>query len=231
MRKNLISFCVAFSLFNACYSQKDSVHTLFNGSPHICIPLKYSYLQWDLGYTNFLFSNTSINGYSLDVIGLVFNNDLDIAVGFEGGGNRGGFGYSTVTTVISYSSAYIRFVPMLFPEKLFNFSMPLKFAYSNIGVTDTNIYAAGYGRRGRRGGPGSTFFSFTPGAEVFINMFHFLSVGGGVNYRFAFSTPGYYPKSDYDNLSFSGTLRFKIYPHRKTVRQMEYYAPPQQRMN
>jgi hypothetical protein len=230
MKKILLSAFLNLLLSNIICSQKDSVQSLFNTNVHIRIPLKYSYLQWDLGYTDFLFNGTSISGYSLDIIGLVFNDDLDIAAGFEDGSN-GGFGYSTVTSVNSYSAFYLKFEPMLFPEKLINLSVPLKFAYSNLGFTNTGAYG-GYGRRGRgRGGPGSSFFSFTPGADVFINVLHFLSLGGGVNYRIAFSTPGSYPQSDYDNLSFSLTLRLKLYPKKKNAERPDYYAPPRQRFN
>ena len=73
-----------FLLFvNLVYSQKDSVHALFDQSPRIRLPLKYSYLQWELGYTGFNLGNTFLNGASVDLIGVVFNQDLDITVGFE----------------------------------------------------------------------------------------------------------------------------------------------------
>lgn len=230
MRKVFLSFFTALFLFNTCYSQRDSVHTLFTGSPHIRIPLHYSYLQWDVGYTNFLFDNTSINGYSLDLFGLVFNNDLDIAVGFEGGG--GGYGYTSTNSVRSYSSAYIKLEPMLLTENLINFSLPLKLAYSDISVSNGyGGYGGGYGRGRGRGGAGNSFFSFTPGADVYLNVLHFLSIGTGINYRLAFSSPGGYAANDYNNFSFSLMLRFKIYPHKNGgVRQPDYYTPPQQRM-
>jgi hypothetical protein len=226
MKKYLISFYTIFFLVNAGYSQRDSVHSLFHANPHIRIPIKYSYLQWDLGYTNFLFNNQSLSGYSLDLIGIVFNNDWDIAAGFEGAGNH--YGYVPIGTVSNYSAFYLKFVPMLFPEKLINFSMPLKFAYSNLSVSNSNN-PGGY-RRGRgRGNPGYSFFSFTPGADIFLNIFHFLSLGAGVNYRFAFSTPGSFAADDYNNFSFSGIVRLKLYPHKKINRLPDYYAPPQQR--
>lgn len=225
MRKFLILFCIFLCLFCKCYSQRDSVHSLFNSSPHIHIPLKYSYVQWDLGYTNYIFNGVDLNGYSLNLVGIVFNNNIDIAVGLEGASN--GFGYSGTNTVRSYSGLYLKLEPMLFSEKLINLSFPLKFEFSNLGFGN----AGGYGRgRGRgRGGPGSSFYSFTPGCDVFLNVFHFLSIGGGINYRLAFSEPGSYPKSDYNNFSFSGIVRFKIYPNRKNKPQPDYYLPPQQR--
>jgi len=157
----------------------------------------------------------------------VFNDNVDIAAGFEGGGN--GNRYAIINTVNSYYAAYIKLEPILFPEKLINFSIPLKFAYSNISVANSNGYTGYGGRRGRRGA-GNSFFSFTPGANVFINIFHFLSLGTGINYRFAFSAPGSYPANDYNNFSFSGTLRLKIYPQKNKIRQMDYYTPPQQRL-
>jgi hypothetical protein len=230
MKKLLILLCAILFIFNTCHSQRDSVHTLFSSSPHIKIPLKYSYLQWDLGYTGFLFSNNYVNGYSLDVIGLVFNEDLDIAAGFEGGGSN--YGYVPIGMVASYSAVYIKFVPMLFPDKLINFSMPLKFSYSSLDVSNSNNPAGYGGRRGRgRGFPGEHFFSFTPGADVFINVFHFLSLGAGINYRFAFSTPGSYSWSDYNNASLSLIARLKLYPKKRNKPPSDYYAPPQQRFN
>ena len=240
MKKISITFCFALTLFNAGYCQKDSVHSLFKGTPHIKIPIRFSYFQWDFGYTCYFFNNDYINGYSADLFGMVFNDDLDLAVGIDRASlNARG---AAPQGVVSYSGLYIKAEPLLLPYNLFNFSMPLKFAYSNIAVSNganTGGYG-GYGGGGRhRGGgfggggfgtPGNSFFSFTPGADVFINLFRFLSLGTGINYRFAFTTPGNYPKDDYNNFSFSILARIKIDSRKNEVKkQTEYYTPHQQR--
>ena len=220
-------------LFNYGYAQKDSVETLFEKPLHIHLPLHYSYLKWDVGYTGFAFANTYIGGESIDLIGAVFNEDLGLAIGIDGAstvGGRGGYVPGTVRIVQSYSAVYFKAEPMFSANKLFNFSAPIKFASSSVSYPDTFGLANGgsYGGRGRRTTLTYRFPSISLGLDAFVNLFKGLSMGAGMAYRYGFGHSGSVAMQDYSNFTFSFEFRIKIYTRKigkGKASGEDYYSP------
>jgi hypothetical protein len=215
-------------------AQKDSLQVLFEKPLRLHIPLHYSYLKWDLGYSGFAFSNTYIGGQSIDLIGAVFNDDLGMAIGIEGAsvtGGRGGYIQGTYNVVQSYSAFYFKVEPMLNEYKLFNFSLPIKFAYSSVSYPDTfaAVYnGGGYGGRNRRTLFSYGFPSISVGLNAFVNVFRKLSMGVGASYRYGFGHSGSVAPQDYSNFFFNFIFRIKIYTRRigkGKASGEDYYSP------
>ncbi|MGP8215717.1 MAG: hypothetical protein ACLQQ4_09165 [Bacteroidia bacterium] len=207
-----IIIAVLFS-FNNVFAQKDSIQALFKP---VKFNIHYSNLQWEEGYNGYLFKNSYIGGAGIDLFGIVFN-EVNFAFGFDEAGS-GTAGRTIITNFIvqSYSDFYFKIEPMLFPEKIINLSMPIKIAYSSLGYSDTATSTAtqggGYGRGGygRRRGESVSFPSITPGVFTYVNVFTKVNIGVGINYRLALKTYSTGSPSDYDNLSFSALIRFRL---------------------
>jgi len=212
---------------NGLFAQKDSVQALFNPPK---FNIHYSYLQWQLGYNGFVFSNTYLSGIGLDVFGIVFNDDVDIAIGLDQGGRNGRTGYHAAIlatrTLQSYAGFYIKAEPMLFPEKIINISTPLKFGMSSLSYADTSTVAAtGYGRRRNRP---ISFFDVEPGFFAYVNVFPKVHFGVGASYRVALNTSSSISYSDYDNFVFSAVMRLQLDTHSKrklAAKKNDYYTP------
>src|SRR6201998_3249261 len=133
----ILLFATLFS-FTILPAQKDSCQSLFKP---VKLNIRYSNLQWEIGYHGFVFNNAYLQGYNIDFIGIVFN-EVNFAIGIDGAGGRGGPGHNALpvqtTTVQSYSGFYFKIEPMLFPEKLINLSMPVKFGLSSLSYADTS---------------------------------------------------------------------------------------------
>jgi hypothetical protein len=216
---------IALFVFSYSNAQSDSVQSVFERMPKLRIPLHYSYLKWDFGYTGFAFNNTYIGGTSFDIIGAVFNNDLGLSFGLDGASKPRGRGVAFAQTDIvqAYSSIYFKAEPMLNPDKLVNFSAPLKLAYSIVSYT--NPYTGGYGRRGLIS---YGFPSFSFGLNGFINMFKTLSLGVGADYRFGFGSRSAVATQDYNNFFFSFIFRIKWYTRKigkGPASGNDYYSP------
>jgi len=213
---------VALLSISQLHAQKDSVEALFK-SPKFSI--HYSYLQFELGYSGFAFSNAFLNGSSYDIIGAVFNNDFSIAIGFDGasGSTRSMPYFSNTSTIVdSYNDFYFKAEPLLFPDKLLNFSMPVKLCVANLGYPI-------YNPNGRRRTRNYAFTAVTAGAYLYVNVFRALSMGMGADYRLSLSSSGSVSKSDYSNFSFSVLMRFKVNTHttgrRLAAKKKDYYNP------
>jgi len=210
---------------NLLFAQKDSVQALFSPPK---FNIHYSHLQWELGYNGFVFKNNYVGGIGVDLIGAVFNDDANIAIGFDQGGTKTSIYSSLVSTirVQSYSSFYLKIEPMLFPEKVINISMPLKFGVSSITYIDTTTYSTSTSHR-RRVRP-TTFPSVEPGLFTFVNVFPNVNFGVGISYRVALSTTSAVAMSDYDNFIFSAQMRLKLFTrnHRKiAAKKNDFYDP------
>jgi hypothetical protein len=222
---------------NILTAQSDSVKTIFKHTPSIKLPIRYSYLQWDLGYKGFFFQNTYLGGLNIDLIGVVFNDNIDVAIGIQhAGGTQGFIGQVPTNTVQTYSALFLKFEPILFPVKLLNVSFPLELSASTISLNNAlNGGYGGYGRRHRGGGfgfgNGYSFFAFSPGVLGLVNIFKGISVGMGANYRIALSENGSLSSQDYDNFSLSVIVRLKLFTKRKpksnSKQNNDYYTPPQ----
>lgn len=227
-KQYILLFATLFC-FTQLSAQKDSVQSLFKP---VKFNIHYSNLQWELGYHGFVFNNAYLSGYSIDFFGVVFN-EVNFAFGVDGAGGRGRPGHNALpvktTTVQSYSGFYFKIEPMLFPEKLINLSMPVKFGYSSLSFADTSAAAVTSGRRHRQG---VSFPSITPGVFGYLNVFPNINLGIGIDYRFALSTrtTSMATPSDYDNFSFSMLVRFRLYTRSKTkaaAKKGDYYASPE----
>ncbi|HXP52722.1 MAG TPA: hypothetical protein VN922_22400 [Bacteroidia bacterium] len=223
----ILLFATLFS-FTILPAQKDSVQSLFKP---VKLNIRYSNLQWEIGYHGFVFNNAYLQGYNIDFIGIVFN-EVNFAIGIDGAGGRGGPGHNALpvqtTTVQSYSGFYFKIEPMLFPEKLINLSMPVKFGLSSLSYADTSTVITSR----RRHRLGVSFPSITPGVFGYLNIFPNINLGVGLDYRFALSekTPGIATSADYDNFSFYMLVRFRLYTRKKigaNANKGDYYAPPE----
>jgi hypothetical protein len=193
------------------------------------VPFKYSYLQWDVGYVGYFFQSQYLNGFGLDLIGAVFNNDFDLAFGFTG--TSGGYNYGVTPTmpdVHSYSTVYIKAEPMLFPDRLLNISIPVLFSMDNFSYTMGNNPYIGGGRRGRA--PGISFPAISGGINLLCNLFKRVSLGAGADYRFGFGRNSYSTfKLEYNNFTTQVFLRFRLNTRKKVINEAkdrnDYYTP------
>lgn len=228
--KKAKQYLVVFALFflaATLQAQKDSIHALFKP---VKLGIHYSNLQWEGGYTGYVFNHEYVSGLSLDFFGIVFN-DVDLAIGIDEAGNRSGYnkGIPVINyNVQSYSGFYFKIEPMLFPEKLVNLAMPIKFEASTLTYPDTSTFqpTTGYGRRGRRS-PSASFFSITPGVFGYVNLFPGFNLGAGVSYRFAFSMGDYGTFNDYNDFTFSVLVRIRVAMRKNKVEppKNDYYKP------
>ncbi|HSY75962.1 MAG TPA: hypothetical protein VK890_03850 [Bacteroidia bacterium] len=206
------------------FAQKDSVKSLFKP---IKTSIQYKNLQWEGGYNGFLFNKSYLAGSGYDIFGAVFD-EVDIAFGFDNAGSGNSFRYVQVpySVIISYSDFYLKFEPLLFPEKIINMAMPIKLALSTMTYADTGTVTNAGGRRRAR--LGTTFPSITAGLFTYINLFPKWSFGVGVNYRLALSSSSTFSSIDYSNFCFSALVRFKIYTRnlRKIAAKQNSYATP-----
>jgi hypothetical protein len=218
--KHYIIACAALLSISQLHAQKDSVESLFKAPK---LNVHYSYLQFEFGYTGFVFNGTYLNGTSYDLIGAVFNDDVDVAIGFDqcGGASRYSNSFSsTTTTVQSYSDFYIKAEPLLFPDKVFNFSVPIKLCVATLSYP---IPMA----TGRRRTMSYGFAAATGGAFFYVNLFRPLSLGAGADYRLSFTSSSQVASNDYSNFSFSVLARLKIYTRatgrRLAAKKNDYY--------
>lgn len=225
--KNYILLLISLAVCSSLFAQKDSIQALFQPPK---FNIHYSYLQWELGYNGFVFNNDYIDGVGFDGIGLVFNEDVDIAIGLDQGGRPyGGYGgrgaiFSNLL-LQSYTGFYLKIEPMLFPDKVINLSMPIKLDFSSLSYTDTASINSGHHHHNRP----LTFPAVIPGVFGWVNVFPKVSLGIGVSYRIALKTDGVLPGSDYSNFVFSGMIRLKLFTRSHTkqaAKQNNYYAPP-----
>jgi hypothetical protein len=209
IKKTKTSLLITLSILSglSVFGQVDSIHSVFNKPIHIRLPLRYCYLQWDVGYKGFLFQQQYLNGYSADLIGAVFNYNVAAAVGFATGFSSPGFPASQSTIEVrSYNMIYIKAEPMLFPEHIFNISAPLMLSESSFSYTyGAIIYHSRHNRN-----PTAIFTAFTGGLNFIVNLFKNLSAGAGADYRFGLGASNSSFLRDYDNYSVSIFLRIRV---------------------
>jgi hypothetical protein len=225
-----------FSFFAAstsfAQSEADSTKALFNN-------VHYSYMQWDLGYSGMNVRNQFVNGFDITLIGAVFNKHWFTGLGINGWITQTTPGSFTEMPmkVDSYVSVYLDNEYLVRPEKLINFSFPLKIGYTGASGYDTIPTSQPYIINWNYTGSDyyyydCTFWTISPGANVFMNIFKPLSLGIGANYRFAFGVPKDGGKNaDYSSYSINAFLRYKfdtkLYMKRVLERQKEYMQKAQ----
>ena len=221
-KRYLLLFATLFFALQL-HAQKDSIHSLFKP---IKLNIHYSNLQWEDGYSGFAFNHTYLSVVSLDLFGIVFN-DVNFAFGVDEAGSGGSSrGIPVINyNVQSYSDLYLKIEPMLFPERILNLSMPVKFAESTNTYPDTSTVLAAMGRRGRRSS--IRYFSITPGVFCYVNVFPGLNLGAGAEYRVALNTSSTGSPEDYSNFEFSLSLRIRVAMRNKSVKppKNDYYNP------
>ncbi|CAN5369316.1 hypothetical protein BH09BAC5_BH09BAC5_21860 [soil metagenome] len=209
----------------------DSTKVLFKN-------VHYSYMQYDAGYSYIPVRNQNLNGYDISLLGAVYNNKWFVSVGFNGWVSpqtqQQYFGtLPEPPKVTSYMTVYLNNEYVIQPEKLINFSIPLKIGYTGVSGYDTiptsQLYISNWNFTGRNYYQyNAQFLTISPGANVFINLFKPLSLGVGTYYRFAFGVPKVAGNnSEYVNIGFNAFLRFKFdtkaYTKKMLERQKEYY--------
>jgi hypothetical protein len=223
-KRYLLLFATLFFV-SQLYAQKDSIHALFKP---VKLDIHYSNLQWEGGYNGFVFNHAYLSGFSLDLFGIVFN-EVNFAFGIDEAGSGGGYGRGIPVinyNVQSYSDLYLKIEPMLFPDRILNLSMPVKFARSTDTYPDTSTVLAAMGRRGRRSSV--SYFSITPGVFCYVNVFPGLNLGAGASYRVALTTSNTGSPEDYSNFEFSLLLRIRVAMRNKTKvkpPKNDYYNP------
>jgi hypothetical protein len=228
--KKYIQFVIPLLCSLHSLAQKDSTQALFSHPPKV-LTIHYSYLQWEGGYNGFLFNSTYIDGVGLDFIGVVFNDEVNIAFGFDQGGRNGGRVTQAFTSRIlqSYSDFYLKIEPMLFPENIINLATPLKIGTGSLTYSDTSSAASNYRRHRNR----PISFPFVePGLITYVNIFPKVSIGLGLSYRIALATSSAAPAGDYSNFTFSALLRLELFT--RNLRKIaagnnNYAAPPPER--
>ncbi len=211
-------------------SSIDSTKVLFSGA-------HYSYMQWDLGYSRINMRNTGLNGFDVSLLGVVFNEKWFTSFGFTGWASSQNMINVNLTAVPpkidSYVSMYLNNEFLIKPKNLINFSIPLKIGYGSASGYDTiptnQIYISNWNFTGRNYYRyNGTFWSISPGVNILVNLFKPLSLGVGVNYRFAFGVPKVAgPDTEYSNYNIVAFLRVKFdtktYTAKMLERQKEYY--------
>lgn len=202
---------------------QDSTKTLFR-SP------KYSYVQWDIGYSAMKVKGQQLNGFDISLFGVVFNEKWYSSLGVCGWVSQAQNSFLTEEPpkIDSYLFVYLNNEFLIRPKKLINFSFPLKIGYGGATGWDTlppctsqcitnwnftgRDYYQHYG----------TFWTISPGANIFINLFKPLSLGLGMNYRFTFGIPDVMGKNvDFNNYSLLAFLRVKLDTKAMNERQRE----------
>ncbi|MFZ5552905.1 MAG: hypothetical protein ACOZCO_07300 [Bacteroidota bacterium] len=202
---------------------QDSTRTLFR-SP------KYSYIQWDFGYSGMKVKEQYLNGFDMSIFGVVFNEKWYVSLGVCGWVSHAQSNFLTEEPpkIDSYVFVYLNNEFLIRPKNLINFSFPLKIGYGGATGWDTlppctsqciinwnftgRDYYQHYGE----------FFTISPGANVFINLFKPLSLGLGMNYRFTFGLPEIMGENaDFNNYSLLAFLRLKLDTEAMNERQRE----------
>lgn len=191
--------------FTAAFSQGDSTQTLFK---HV----KYSYAQCDLGYVGMPYKNDFMNGFGIH-FGAVMNKKLFAGIGVEtyslAGVPAAPYPTSSSSTLsVTYASLDLEYLHH--PNKLFNFSIPVRTCYTSTQYS--NVYITNYS------GPYDPKVSFTDhfltmeaGLNVFVNLIKQISLGVGGSYRYAVNVGSAGTNEDFSGYSVTGMLRFKLY--------------------
>lgn len=202
-------FSVFFLIPFCSNAQNDSVQALFKNAT-------YSYLQMDLGYTGMAMKDDFLNGFSWDILGVVFNDKIAASVGFDMGFGKN---YSqTNTVIVPYKidvggMFHFKTEYLVKPKRLVNFSFPVKFGYASAGYYDSipAVYTTSAFYEGKQYYYNyDWFYTVAPGATLFINLFKCLSLGAGADYRFAFGVKNIGTNSNYSSYSVSAFLRIKL---------------------
>lgn len=191
---------------------------------------KYSYIQWDEGYTGMNLKGEWKNGFDMSLTGVVFSKKYSTSLGIIGYVDNAPntFG-NPLPKVDSYIGVYWNNEYLLHPDNMINFSFPLKIAYigasgwstdSTVGwnqaISNWNFTGKNYYNHD------GMFWTVSPGANVFINLFKPLSLGVGANYRFAFGVPKILgTDSDFSSYSVLVFLRIKFDTKAMNKRMME----------
>lgn len=170
MKKFFFSLLVAISLCSVSYAQTDSVPALLK-----CSPKNYK-LQWEEGFTAVAFKNALLTGVSVDFIGIQYKKIMHISIGAEQATNNINFnpGYTdpkAYTAENAHMAYFVDIEPIIFPDHLFNITIPVKFAYAANVFAHNSLYKDN--------------FNFSPGVNASIHLMQNLSLGMGMSYRFA----------------------------------------------
>ena len=113
-------------------SPTDSTQALFKG-------VKYSYIQWDLGYSGQSVKAQFVNAFDATLLGVVMNKKWFTSFGICGWVKKGDNIYLTEKPPVldSYVTMYLNNELLFKPDKLVNFSIPFRIAYTGVSGWDT----------------------------------------------------------------------------------------------
>ena len=206
MKRVIIAICFSVTA-STLFAKSDSVKAVF-GRP------KYSWLQVDLAIPVYEENWIKFSGLG-ESVSAVFNERFAFGIGFEGGS----LNYDQLplfdprNKITSLGFNFFNFEYLFKPRKLFNLSFPLKIGRYLFVMNDNNPMGAGtdgtyYGEAYYI--HSLKYFSLVPGMNANLNLFHSLSIGGGIDYRFCFGQTQGYSGPDNDMLTISGIVRVKM---------------------
>lgn len=219
--KLLIFVFVTFAVL--AKAQSDSTHTLFR-SP------KYSYMQYDIGYSRINTGVQSLNGFDMSFLGAVFNDKWLISVGATGWVSHSRDNYLTQEPlrIENYVFVYLNNEYLIQPKKLINFSIGVKVGYGGIGgwnslppctsqcIINWNFTGRDYYNHY------SELGMIVPGGNIFINLFKPLSLGLGANYTYMIGNSGSLGnREELNSYNLLAFLRIKLDTKAMYKRQME----------
>lgn len=223
--KHLIVFhSITFLAVVTSSQAQDSTAALFK-TPRV------THLQWDLGYSGQPVKGTFVNSFDATILGVVFNEKWSLAIGLCGWVKKGTDNYllTEPPAIDSYVMTYLSNEYLVRPKKLINFSFPLRIAYGGASGWDTVFSSASTQAVYNWNFTGKNYFyhsgefwTISPGANIFINIFKSLSLGFGANYRFTFITDSRIGSdSDYSGYSIRTFLRLKLDTREYTKRMLQ----------
>ncbi len=205
-------------------SVTDSTRAIFEN-------IKYSYTQFDIGYCGIRAKGEMLNGMNFNFAGWVYNEKWATSFGADMASNYAKLGHpESPKKVSSYISLHWNNEYLVRPRSLVNFSFPFRVAWVNAITNDTiapyNTGAFMYGNK-IYFQHADNFFTFSPGVNVFLNVFRTISIGAGANYRFALGVDKIVgSNADFSDYSLLAFLRIKFdtraWTKRMYQRQKEY---------
>ena len=206
--------------YQAPQTTNDSTPNALDSTKSLFKTPKFSYMQWDLGYNGMMLKGEWKNCFDASFLGFVFGKKYATSIGVTGFVDNSIYaaGATAPPKVDSYVAIYWNNEFLLNPDRLVNFSFPVRVSFAGATSWDTVL----------TGSPGQVIsnwnfsglnyyqhygdmWTVSPGANIFLNVFKSVSIGAGANYRFAFGvTKEIGTDRDFSNYSILAFLRLKL---------------------
>jgi hypothetical protein len=213
MKKALL--VVALFAIGSFLQAQDTTQYLFKRA-------KYSYMQYSMGYSPIYFKDMNpAHGFSACLFGVVFNDKISIGFDIVGASSpQNPISVISESRVLAYVQTGLNVEALIRSKKVINFSVPTRLAFG--GITYDEIQLNGTYIFHNQ----AAFFVAEPGAMVWINLFKYLSLGGGAGYRMTFNKePDTFER--FSGMNGYATLRLKFYTKEFQEKQMQMWQQRQ----